>query len=135
MMLESADGQRLLDLGGRELTNSILSTVTVHLDSLLPQVPLAVQFLRYGNCVADDAQEAARQLNLIRDALGAIPPEQAVWDLNDRTVLPPWTGNLSPIVTSCANLYTTSNGRDLLWELVALLTYASVVETSVRVID
>ncbi|WP_377465288.1 Imm70 family immunity protein [Populibacterium corticicola] len=134
-MLESTDGQRLLDLGGHELTHSILSIVTVHLQSLLPQVPLAVQFLRFGTCAASDAQETARQLNLVRDALAQVSPEDAIWDLNDRTVLPPWTGNLSPIVTSCANLYTTSDGRDLLWELVVLLTYASVVETSVRVID
>lgn len=36
----------------------------------------------------------------------------------------PWSNNLSGIVTSCGNLYTTLDGKDLLYEVVCVLTYA-----------
>ena len=36
----------------------------------------------------------------------------------------PWSNYLSGIVTSCGNLYTTLDGKDLLYEVVCVLTYA-----------
>lgn len=134
MILQSADGYRVLDTGGGELLYSILSTVTIRASHVLPQVGQAVRFLQSGRCAADAAQETARQLNLVRDALSQVPPDEAVFDMQDISRQPPWSGNLSPVITSCANLYTTSEGQDLLFELVSILVYASVVDADVSTI-
>lgn len=45
----------------------------------------------------------------------------------------PWKGRLSNVITSCANLYTTADGKDLLYEVVSILCYAEVAAVSVRV--
>lgn len=135
MLLQSADGNRTLDTGNGELAHSIYSTAFVRTQYLLPQVTLAIQFLQLSSCPADAALETARQLNLIRDAFAQIPPEEAVFDWQDISRQAPWSGNLSPVITSCANLYTTADGQDLLFEMVSILVYASVAGVDVLKID
>ncbi|WP_169304480.1 Imm70 family immunity protein [Slackia heliotrinireducens] len=78
-----------------------------------------------------DALETARQINLIRDGLSQVLPSDAIYDINNPETPTPWAGNISPIVTSCGNLYLTSDGKDLLFELVSILTYCAYVGTSV----
>lgn len=131
MILQSTDGSRALDVGNGDLINSIRSTVSTWIRPLLAQVPLAIDFLDSGQCQSDAAQETARQINLIRDALSQVPPDEAVFDQSDLTRQAPWVGNLSPVITSCANLYTTSDGQDLLFEIVSVLVYASVARVDV----
>lgn len=47
-----------------------------------------------------------------------------MYDKESPSAVAPWSDNLSGIVTSCGNLYTTSDGKDLLYEVVCVLTYA-----------
>lgn len=42
----------------------------------------------------------------------------------------PWKGKLSPVITACANLYTTADGKDLLLEVVCILSYAQIKKVS-----
>lgn len=135
MILQSADGRRLLDLGRGDLVHSAYSTVCLRLEAMLTEVPLGVEFLRTGNCDSNAAQETARQLNLIRDALSQVPPNQAIFDRDDLAKKGPWAGNISPVITSCANLYTTADGQDLLYEIVSILVYASVIGVDVSTIE
>ena len=80
----------------------------------------------------DESTNEAREMNLIHDMLSKFPPQQAVWDCNDLTKKAPWEGNLSPVVTSCSNLYTTADGEDLFYKLVSILYYASTVKADVH---
>ena len=130
MTVFSDDNKRIVDIGSESTLFSVYSTVIV----LLKRNRLigdAVEFLKTGRCGSDNALNVARQVNLIRDNLAKFSPDRAVWDCRDRTKIPPWNGNLSPVVTSCANLYTTADGKDLLFELVSILTYAGVTRQSV----
>ena len=77
--------------------------------------------------------ETARQFNLIRDELSKYAPEKAVYDLHDLKKMAPWAGNLNSVITSCANLYTTADGQDLLYEVVTILCYAGIKRVSVSV--
>ncbi len=135
MILQSSDGRRSLDVGSGELTRSILSTVEIRLERLSSSVPLAIAFLKSGACSTDDAQETARQVNLVRDALAQVPPELAVYDQTDLSKQAPWSGKLSPVITSCGNLYITADGKDFLFELVSILAYASVLGVSVTAFE
>lgn len=40
---------------------------------------------------------------------------------------------MSPVITSCANLYTTKDGRDLLFEIVSILCYGYYSNTDIHI--
>lgn len=134
MILQTADEGRFLDLGAGDLTHSVYSTVCVRLGEILPEVPLGMEFLKTGYCEANAALEVARQINLLRDALSQVPPGLAVYDLDDPSKECPWAGKISPVVTSCAHLFITDDGEDVLYELVKILIYASVMGVDVLAI-
>ena len=127
----SIDANVYVDVGSEGSWNSVLSTAEVRLESMKKQINLALAFLETGKCSAKNTFETARQFNLIRDAFSQIAPSSAVYDKNNRSAIAPWSSNLSGIITSCGNLYTTSDGKDLLYEVVCVLTYAHYMEVDV----
>lgn len=135
LIYQSADGARTLDAGNGDLINSVFSTINLRLGGMKEEAPLAIDFLESGVCRSDLGEETARQFNLIRDALSQVPPSLAVFDQKDLNKKGPWSGNLSPVVTSCAHLYTTSEGQDLLFEIVSILVYAGTVGGDIAKVD
>lgn len=135
MELITLDEKKYVDIGTVDIWNSVYSTVIIRLEKLENQIPLAIEFLRTGNCRGCDAQETARQINLIRDALSQIAPEKVVYDYKDQSIPAPWGDNISPVITSCGNMFTTADGKDLLFELVAILTYAYVRKTNIVIAE
>lgn len=124
MIIMSSNGEMYVDVGSEGIWYSILSTAEIHLAPMKKSINLALDFLHTGKCSAKNAHETARQFNLIRDAFSQIAPSNAVYDKENPSAVAPWNDNLSGIVTSCGNLYTTSDGKDLLYEVVCVLTYA-----------
>lgn len=124
MIIMSSDDKRYVDVGSEGIWFSILSTAEIRLASMKKDIRLALDFLNTGKCSAKNAHETARQFNLIRDAFSQIDPSNAVYNKDEPSMAAPWSNNLSGIVTSCGNLYTTSDGKDLLYEVVCILTYA-----------
>lgn len=124
MTIMSSDGERYVDVGSYDIWYSVLSTAEVRLAPMKNDIDLALDFLNTGRCSCEKAYETARQFNLIRDAFSQIDPSNAVYNKDKPSMAAPWSNNLSGIVTSCGNLYTTSDGKDLLNEVVCLLTYA-----------
>lgn len=134
MRIVTEDYEQTVDIGGSGDWYSVLSTVEIRLPkSIKDCTRKARAFLKSGNCSAQEAHETARELNLIRDGLSQIKPSDVVYDMNDLGKLPPWGNNVSDIVTSCANLFTTADGKELLPELVSLLSYAEYSGTNVMV--
>ena len=123
MTIQSADSKRFVDVGNSDVLLSLYSTILMRIDKKT-DIQLAIEFLRTGDCNTENALECARQMNLIRDRLSQISPDNAVYNFKDLTKKAPWSGNLSPTITSCANLYLTADGKDLLFELVSILTYS-----------
>lgn len=66
----------------------------------------------------------------MRDGLASVSPQDALQTLNSLNP-PEWISDISPVITSCANLYTTADGGDLLYEIVSILVYASIVKVDV----
>lgn len=124
MTIVSADTVRTIDVGTHDILMSVYSTVVIKLESIHDEIPEALGFLKTGTCSCVDSLKCARQMNLIRDGLSQIKPQDAVYNLNDLSVKAPWSDKLSPVVTSCANMFTTTDGKDLLYEMVSLLTYS-----------
>ncbi len=132
MVLVTTDERRTVDIGDSSTMFSVYSTVEILLKRKTKKIGTAKDFLKTGKCDPNDAIKCAREMNLIRDFLSNYSPEKAVWNYCDKSMLPPWHNNLSPVVTSCANLYTTADGKDLLYEFVSILTYAGLTGCSVE---
>ena len=131
MRLVSADAKRYVDVGNYEIWFSVYSTVEKRLGLFKRHIPLVIDFLVNGQCETNNALDTARQFNLLRDELAKYSPEKAVYDMHMMSKKAPWADNLSPVTTSCANLYTTTDGKDLLYEVVCILTYAHYAKVSV----
>lgn len=131
MIIESADKKRAVDIGTDDIWISVYSTVLLKLGSTLADIPDAVSFLRTGMCKAERALSTARQINMVRDKLAAIPPQEAVYNYKNRSERAPWDNKISPVITSCANLFTTAEGKDLLFEIVSILCYADIKKVDV----
>ena len=110
-----------------------MSTVDIRLKNK-KNISYAVNFLHSGECSAENALETARQFNIIRDELSKFGPDKVIYDSEDLKKEAPWKDNISPVVTSCANFFTTADGKDLLFEIVNILTYAALNDTSVEII-
>lgn len=125
MTIKTINNEKTVQVGSSAVFYSLYSTVKVLLKRYEKQISLGEAFLQTGKCSHINALETARQINLIRDQLSRYSPDKAVWNMLDKSLTPPWKDNLSPVITSCANLYTTADGKDLLFELVAILTYSA----------
>lgn len=131
MILSTTNEKRNIDVGSNQIWHSLFSTVSYHLSSHKEEISDALLFLKNASCSHEIAAKTARQINLIRDMLSQISPENIIYDINDLSVQAPWDGNISEITTSCGNFYTTSDGKDLLFEIVSILTYSSIIKTDV----
>ncbi len=124
MIIRTDKSEKVIDVGSNDILHALYSTIIGNLEKYYSEIEDAVDFLNERKCSNNKALECARQFNLIRDYLSQIKPENAIYDINDLTRTAPWDGNLSPVITSCGNMYLTSDGKDLLFEIVSVLTYA-----------
>ncbi len=124
MHIITKDSKRIINVGTNDIMFSVYSTVMIKLKDNCSEISDAISFLQTGECRSINALECARQINLIRDKLSQINPNDAVYDMNNISKEAPWKGKLSPVITSCGNMFTTSDGKDLLYEMVCILTYS-----------
>ena len=132
MILITSDEKRFVDIGNFEIWHSLYSTVAIRLEDFVQAVPNAFLFLKNGQCKSADAIKTAKEINLIRDRLAAVAPEEAVFDLKNPAQEAPWKDDLSPVITSCNTLFTTADGKDLLYEIVSILCYAGIKKVDVK---
>ncbi len=124
MYIKTKDSSQLIEIGSSDILFSLYSTIMHNLKSSHSEISNAISFFQTGECKCGDALECARQINLIRDKLSQISPNDAIYDMNDLSKIAPWEGKLSPVITSCGNMFTTADGKDLIYELVCILTYS-----------
>lgn len=132
MRIYTADEKKSIDVGMGSIWFSIYSTATVAFSTDIKDgIPLAMAFLKTGECLSEKVTETKKQLEAVREGFSSLEPDKAVYDLHKPDEPPPWAGNIAPTVTSCANLYTTADGKDLFTEVFDLLSYAEKAGTSV----
>ena len=112
---------------------TLCSTVRYRLAPYKKEIHLALRFLEKKFCGSADCLETARQFNLIRDKLSSFNPDQIIYNETDLSQLPPWGRNISSTITSCANYLTSSDGFDLLSEIVRVLSCADAYALNVIV--
>jgi len=125
MILRTDDGKRIIDIGTSDLWFCFYSTVAIRLSNIKSRIPDALEFMKNQKCVYSKCLETARQFNLIRDELSCHPVSDIVYNMNDPNQKAPWEGRISNVITSCGNFFTTADGKDLIFELTALLCYSA----------
>ena len=131
MTILSEDGAVFVDVGDYDILNCLYSTVIVKLDDIKDDIALAISFLKNGTCTSKCCIETARELNIVRDRLSNIPVSELIYDYKNLKKKAPWINKINPIVTSCGNLFTTADGKDLIFELNTLLCYCNIKKISV----
>lgn len=134
MNIISSDSKRSIPLGGMDTWQTLCSTIKYHLIPRKNELEHVFFFMEHNHISSSDCMTAAREFNLVRDALSRITPDRIVYDIKNPEQLPPWGNNISPVITSCANYLTTGAGDDLLAEIVKILVYAAYSETDVKVV-
>ena len=131
MVVKCVDNSKSSEIGDNDLLFSFYSTICLNLKKSRNEINDAIRFLDSGKCNASDCLSVARQFNLIRDKLSLISTDKIVFDMNDPNRIPPWKDNISPVVTSCGNFYTTNDGKDMIYEIICILVFGYYAETDV----
>lgn len=133
MTITNSSYTYIINVGRSDIWLAVCSTIRKYTEHRKNELEAALTFLETGNCPASKCLEAARQFNLIRDELAKHTPDEAVYDIDDLSKEAPWKENISPIITSCANYFTTADGNDLLAEIVKILSYSGYTGKNVLV--
>lgn len=131
MIITNSRGDVRIELGGLDVWQALKSTVSIRLSDMYNAISEALRFLKTGRCESVKCLQVARQINLIRDKLASLPVDDVVYDADDIMRKGPWDGNISPVITSCGNFFTTGDGKDLLAELVYILGYSAYIGADV----
>lgn len=134
MRLYSSDYKKTVDVGNGSLWHALHSTAVFKISNDdIDLLQFAMIFLDSSTCHRDDAQITARQMELLKKRLAKIPPNEVVYDMNDIRKKAPWGDFISESITSCADLFTTADGKNLLDEIITLLKYADKSNTDIIV--
>ena len=135
MTIISEDGKKIINIGAYDIWFAMYSTIVMKCDSINNQINNAKLFMDKKVCEYEDCMEVARQFNLIRDELSKYSPKEVVYDMNSPEKKAPWVEKISPVVTSCANLFSSADGEDLLGAIVAVCVYGYHAKKRVEIID
>jgi len=109
-------GSQTREIGTPSFLKAFFSTVYVRIEGRNwgSRFPVLMRDLYAGHVPEDRCAAALLELADLRQALAALAPSEVVWDFERSSALPPWGSNISATVTSLANYFVTSDGRDLL---------------------
>jgi Immunity protein 70 len=125
------------EVGASSFLNSFFSTVVGLLEqgtrgSRFPVISLS--FYK-GSISTEKVSDALKELVIIKDELSTHAPNKVIWDIEDSSKLPPWGNQISAEITSMANYFVTSTGRDLFELLFEALESALQENASVEIVE
>lgn len=127
MALSAWVGRERFELGEPAFLKALFSTAFVRLEfeDWGRRFPILMRDLYSGRLSAEKAVAASKELLELRQGLAGFKPQELVWDFEDRSRRPPWGNEVSSPITSLANYFVTSNGKDLLRVLEDVLATAA----------
>lgn len=72
-------------------------------------------------------------LSQIKQELAQFAPDQVIWDIDDRSLTPPWGDNISDDITDLSNYFVTIEGEDFLSVFAAALDKAQQRNASLKI--
>ena len=108
-------GSIIDEIGSAAFLFAFFSTISANLEQRWgARFPKLLTVLYQGRLPQSDATAALTELGIVQDELAGLPAQRVVWDINDRTKMPPWGDDISSDITDLSNYFVTSTGRDLI---------------------
>lgn len=108
-------GSIIDEIGSEDFLHAFFSTIAARLEPRWGErFPMLMTRLYRSELSHEDASAALTELATIRSELARFKPDQVVWDIDDRSKLPPWGSRIAPAITNLSNYFVTSTGRDLI---------------------
>jgi hypothetical protein len=109
-------GSITAEVGSSDFFHAVFSTISGNLerDGWASRFPMLLGKLYRGKLVQSDAAAALMELDQIVRELSQLAPDKVIWDIEDRSKRPPWSDAISPDITSLADYFVTSTGRELM---------------------
>lgn len=103
-------------IGTADFLHSLFSTVCGRLENGKwgSRYPYLMNELYQGMLSAEHLAAGAEELVQIKKNLARFAPNQVIWDIDDRSLTPPWGDNISEDITDLSNYFVTSEGEDFL---------------------
>ena len=79
------------------------------------------------------SRSCTEELSQIKQELARFAPDQVIWDIDDRSLTPPWGDNISNDITDLSNYFVTSEGEDFLSVFAAALDKAQQRNASLKI--
>ncbi len=113
-------------IGTTDFLYAFFSTVCRRLENCKwgSRFPYLMNELYQGVLPAEHLAAGAKELAQIKQALAQFTPEQVIWDIDDRSLTPPWGDNISEDITDLSNYFVTSEGKDFLTVFASALDKA-----------
>lgn len=73
------------------------------------------------------------ELSQIKQELAQFAPDQVIWDIDDRSLTPPWGDHISDDITDLSNYFVTIEGEDFLSVFAAALDKAQQRNASLKI--
>ncbi|MBT2788637.1 MULTISPECIES: Imm70 family immunity protein [unclassified Halomonas] len=124
------------EIGTADFLHAFFSTVSYNLEEGWgSRFPILLNHLYQGELKTSLAEEAVIELQLIQQELSVLELDRVIWDIENISRQPPWGDDISPQITSLANYFITSTGRDLILTLLEVLGEAAVRKQTVTIVQ
>ncbi len=113
-------------IGTADFLHAFFSTVCGRLenDKWGSRFPYLMNELYQGVLSVKHLAAGTEELSQIKQELAQFAPDQVIWDIDDRSLTPPWGDNISEDITDLSNYFVTSEGKDFLTVFAAALDKA-----------
>lgn len=102
------------EIGTGDFLHAFFSTVSGRLEDEWGKRFPALMKLYAGSLPYEQAPMALAELAAVRTGLTDFAPDCVIWDIEDRTKIPPWGGDISTDITNLSNYFVSSTGRNLI---------------------
>lgn len=125
------------EIGTSDFFHAFFSTVSGNLESdgWGSKYPVLMKKLYQGNLSAKDASKAVDELKEIKILLADFSPNKMIWDIENSEKQPPWGDRISKEITSMANYFVTSTGKDLISTLIEALEDSANSQKPVEIVQ
>ena len=113
-------------IGTADFLHAFFSTVCGRLENEKwgSRFPHLMNELYQGVLPVKHLAAGTEELSQIKQELAQFAPDQVIWDIDDRSLTPPWGDNISDDITDLSNYFVTSEGEDFLSVFAAALDKA-----------
>ena len=122
-------------IGTADFLNAFFSTVCGRLENGKwgSRFPHLMNELYQGVLPVKHLAAGTEELSQIKQELAQFAPDQVIWDIDDRSLTPPWGDNISEDITDLSNYFVTIEGEDFLSVFAAALDKAQQRNASLKI--